>query len=187
MRSHPSRVVLLPLCLGVLAVTLAGCVSTASSMATAEQTPAAAAPATPFPAFDGSTRAGALLQAASGEVDPAVLPAEFHYVETVDLDLSGSTSSVYVQGQPEDQGPGLYIHVMHEGVTVEGLGDGWDFEEVPELSGEETVTVASDPDGPERSVVSIEAPPAGTVQLIGDGVPRDELVATAGRLLDSVG
>ncbi|MFE4464018.1 hypothetical protein ACFRCR_02760 [Oerskovia sp. NPDC056781] len=186
MRSHPTRVVLLPLCLGVVAVTLAGCVSTASSMATAEQTPAATAPATPLPTFDVSTREGALLRAAAGELDPAVLPAEFHYVETVDLDLSGSTSSVYVQGQPEDQGPGLYVHAMHEGVTVEGLGDGWAFEEVPELSGEESVTVASDPDGLERSVVSIDAAPAGTVRLIGDGVPRDELLATAGRLLDSV-
>ncbi|RXR27072.1 hypothetical protein EQW78_01980 [Oerskovia turbata] len=186
MRSHPTRFVLLPLGLGVVAVTLAGCFSTASPMATAEQTPAAAARATPRPTFDGSTREGVLLQAASAELDPGVLPAGFRFVETVDLDLAGSTSSVYVQGQPEDQGPGLYVHAMHAGVTVEGLGDGWVFEEVPELSGEETVTVASHPEGLERTVVSIDASPAGTVRLIGDGVPRDELVATAGRLLSSV-
>lgn len=168
-------------------MTLAGCVSTASPMATAEQTPAAAPPATPISPFDGATRAGALLLAAAGELDPAILPAGFHYVETVDLDLSESTSSVYVQGQPGEQGPGLYVHAVHAGVTVESLGDDWTPEAVPELSGEETVTVASDPVGQDRSVVTIDAPPAGVVRLIGDGVSRDELLATAERLLDSVG
>ncbi|MFF2620713.1 hypothetical protein [Oerskovia jenensis] len=156
-------------------------------MATADQTPAAAAPVTPLPSFDGSTRAGALLLAAAGDLDPAILPVGFHYVETVDLDLSESKSSIYVQGQPGEEGPGLYVHAVHAGVSVPSLGDDWADEAVPELSGEETVTVASDPAGQDRSVVSIDASPVGTVRLIGDGVPRDDLIAMAGRLLDSVG
>lgn len=184
MRSH-TRSVLLSLGLGLAAATLTGCASDASPRAVATQTPAV--PATPPPPFDGATRAGALLLAAAGELDASILPAGFEYVETVDLDHAGSTSSIYVQGQPGEQGPGLYVHAMHAGVDVEHMGDDWATEEVPDLSEHEAVTVASDPDEPARSVVSIDATPAGTVRLVGDGVHRDELIGMTGRLLDAVG
>ncbi len=186
MRSHPARTALLPLALGLVAAALAGCASSASPVATAAETPAA--PATgPAPTFDGATAEGSLLLTAASELDEAILPAGFRYVETVDIDLSGSTSSIYVQGQPEEQGPGLYVYAVPEGVDVEYLGDDWAPEPVPELSGDLAVTVVSDPEGQDRSVVSIEAPPAGTVRLIGDGLVRDELIGMAGRLLDSLG
>jgi len=161
--------------------------SSASPVATATETPAAPPPPGGIAEYDGSTRAGALLLAAGAEVDESILPAGFRYVETVEIDRSGSMSSIYVQGQPEEQGPGLYVHAVHTGVAVESIADDWVAEPLPELSGEESVSVASDPTGQDRSVVTIDAPPAGTVRLIGDGVPRDDLVATAARLLDSMG
>ncbi|MBE7699081.1 hypothetical protein H9623_02000 [Oerskovia sp. Sa1BUA8] len=187
MRAPLTRLTVLPLCLGLAVTTLAGCAEPARPLATAELTPGAAAPVTPLPAFDASTPTGALMLAAADELAPTVLPAGFHFVETVVIDRSESTSSIYVQGEPGEQGPGLYVHAVHAGVEVAHLGDDWTPEAVPELSGTMPVTVVSDPEGQERSVVSIDASPAGVVRLIGDGVPRDELIAMAGRLLASVG
>ncbi|MHA7133697.1 hypothetical protein [Oerskovia turbata] len=187
MRSHTTRFVLLSACLGVAAVALAGCTSAATPAARAEAT----VPPPPSPGlaaeYDASTPAGALLLAASTELDAAILPPGFAYVDTTEIDHAGSTSAVYVHGQPEDQGPGLYVYASHTGVEVEHLGDAWQSEPLPALSDEMAVTVVTDPEGHDRSVVTIDAPPAGTVRLIGDGVARDDLIAMAGRMLDSVG
>lgn len=187
MRAPLTRLTVLPLCLGLAVVALAGCSDPARPLATAEPTPGAAAPETPIPPYDASTPAGALMLAAAGELDEVILPAGFHYVETVDIDRAESTSSIYVQGEPGEQGPGLYVHAVHDGVEVPHLGEDWTPEAVPELSGAMPVTVVSDPEEQERSVVSIDASPAGVVRIIGDGVPRDELISMAGRLLDSLG
>jgi hypothetical protein len=185
-RSHTTRIVLLPACLGLVALTLAGCASPEPSEARAQATAGPEPSTAPVTEYDASTTAGALLLAASSELDADILPPGFQYVETVEIDHAGSTSAIYVHGQPEEQGPGLYVYASHAGVTVEHLGDGWQPEALPDLSGEMTVSVVTDPEGLPRSVVSIDAPPAGTVRLIGDGVARDDLVAMAGRLLDSV-
>jgi hypothetical protein len=176
----------LPLLLGVVAVTLAGCASAAPSTS-AEQAPASSSINERVAAVDDATIQADLVLAASEELDPAITPPGFSFVETVGIDGSGATSTIYVQGQPEDQGPGLYVYAVPAGVEVEHLGDAWTPEPLPELSADLPVTVVSDPEGSERSVVSIDASPAGTVHLIGDGVPRAELVAMAGRLLADVG
>ncbi|MEK8227454.1 hypothetical protein NKG05_17135 [Oerskovia sp. M15] len=89
-------------------------------------------------------------------------------------------------GPARGAGPGLYVYAVPAGAEVEYLGDDWAPETVTGLSGDLPVTVVSDPDGQVRSVVSIDASPAGVVRLIGDGVPREELIAMAGRLLDGL-
>lgn len=134
--------------------------------------------AEPLPAPSLSP-AEALVRRTAEELDPDLLPDGFFYVDVVDLDGAGRTSAVYASADAPGHGPTLFVHSGPNGPTA--LIDGW--REVPELSGTYPVSVGPSLAGPTGTTVTIDASPAGVVRLIGDGVPEQDLLAMAARLL----
>ncbi|MFF3064573.1 hypothetical protein ACFVQ3_08450 [Oerskovia sp. NPDC057915] len=125
------------------------------------------------------TPAEAFVQRATEVLDASTLPAGFFYDSAMERDVPGSTSTLYVNGEPQEQGPALRVLSGRNGPTA--LTEGW--REVPELSGTFPVSVGPTTWAPTGTTVTIDATPAGVVQLVGDGIPEQDLLDLAARLL----
>lgn len=122
--------------------------------------------------------AAALLEVTSEHLGPEVLPPGFAYIDSVDT--GNATSNVYANPE-ETEGPTLFLYTeigadytneresVLEWLPLDGFPEAF------------TVSVARDADG---TIVDIDASPDVAIQLIGRGLPEDEMLAAAHRLLD---
>ncbi|MCB2178149.1 MAG: hypothetical protein KQH57_20260 [Actinomycetales bacterium] len=161
--------------------------------ATATATPPTTPPAPLRTADTGPTIApadrsfGAAVAAVAAGLGDGVVPPGFSYADSVEVDGTGATSNVYA-GADGPTGPMLYLYTgistgyvteRESGLTWQaatGFADGYD------------VHVATHPwSGTTWAFVDIDAADGTSVQLIGNGVPVGDLLATAHRLLAAVG